>query len=151
MNVAGVCKTLGTRDGILINTTIINKSLLASWLERLTDVDWSDNPIYSLLNPNTSIVDAIHTLISPKDPQDVPRAIKLLRLIAKLRNLDTSDFNPSKHTTHRALSLLGELVNALIEPFIDPELSISQQITSLIKFAHVACALFLKHEGAFLP
>lgn len=42
-------------------------------------------------------------------------------------------------------------MNALIEPFIDPEFSISQQITSLVKFAHVACALFLKHEGAFLP
>lgn len=100
MNVAGVCKTLGTRDSILINTMIINKSLLASWLECLTDVDWSDNPIYSLLKPDSSIVDVIHTLLSPKDPQDIPRAIKLLRLIAKLHNLDTSNFNPSKHTTH---------------------------------------------------
>jgi hypothetical protein len=42
-------------------------------------------------------------------------------------------------------------VNALIEPFIDPEFLISQQITSLVKFAHVACALFLKHESTFLP
>ena len=31
-----------------------------------------------------------------------------------------------------------------------PEFSISQQITSLVKFAHIACALFLKHEGAFI-
>ncbi|KAF8240355.1 hypothetical protein L208DRAFT_1374387 [Tricholoma matsutake] len=51
----------------------------------LTDVDWSDNPIYSLLKPDSSIVDAIHTQLSPKDPQDIPRAIKLLRLIAKLQ------------------------------------------------------------------
>jgi len=74
-----------------------------------------------------------------------------LKLIAKLHNLDTSEFNPSECTTHRALSLLGELVDALIQPFIDPSFSISQQITSLAKFAHIACALFLKHESAFLP
>jgi hypothetical protein len=151
MNLIGVCKTVGTREGILINTTVINKSVLASWLERLTDVDWSENSIYSLLNPSSSISDAIQAILSPKDPQDVPRAIKLLKLIAKLRNLDTSKLNPSECTTHRALSLLGELVDALIQPFIEPSFSISQQITSLAKFAHIACALFLKHESAFLP
>ena len=129
MNLIGICKTFGTREGILINTTVINKSVLASWLEHLTDVDWSENSIYSLLNPSSSSSDAIQALLSPKDPQDVPRAIKLLKLIAKLRNLDTSEFNPSERTTHRALSLLGELVDALIQPFIDPSFSISQQIT----------------------
>jgi hypothetical protein len=77
VNFIGVCKTIGTREGILIKTTVINKSVLASWLERLTDVDWSENSIYSLLNPSSSISDAIPALPSPKDPQDVPRAIKL--------------------------------------------------------------------------
>jgi hypothetical protein len=42
-------------------------------------------------------------------------------------------------------------VDAPIQPFIDPAFSISQQITSLAKFALIACALFLKHESAFLP
>lgn len=130
---------------------VINKSLVAWWLECLTDEDWSENSIYALLNPTISIVDAIQTLLSPKDPQDVPRAVKLLKLLAEIHNLDTSDFNPSEHTTHQALSLLGELVDAFIEPFIDPQLSISKQIISLVKISHIACALFLKHEGAFLP
>ena len=43
------------------------------------------------------------------------------------------------------------MLEALIEPFINPNLSISEQIISLMKFAHISCALFLKHETSFLP
>jgi hypothetical protein len=43
----GICKCLCAREGILIDGVVINKGLLALWLERLTDVDWSDNNIYS--------------------------------------------------------------------------------------------------------
>lgn len=129
----------------------MNKGVLAAWLERLTDVDWSENNIFSLLNTDVSALERIHTLLSPKDAQDVPRAIKLLNLMADLRNLDSSELDPSEQKTHSALSLLGELLEALVEPFINPELSISQQITSLVKFAHILCALFLKHETAFMP
>lgn len=136
----------------MIDTVILNKNLLATWFERLTDVDWSNNTVYSLLNPNSdSISHRIHALLSPKDTQDVPRAIKLLSVTADLRNLDDSEFNPSELKTHRALSLLGELLESLLLPFIDPNFTISQQITSLAKFAFIACALFLKHEGDFMP
>jgi hypothetical protein len=130
---------------------VINKGLLAAWLERLTDVDWSENTIYSLLNPESSMIQRINALLSPKDMQDVPRAIKLLSLTADLRYLDTSDFDPSEANTHRALSLLGEMLDALVEPFTNPDFSISQQVVSLIKFSHIACALFLKHETDFMP
>ena len=95
----------------------------------------SENP----LNPSSSITDAIQTLVSLKDPQEQSNSFE-----TQLRTF----LNPSERTTHRALSLLGELIDALIEPFIASEFSISQQITSLVKFAHIACALFLKHEGA---
>jgi hypothetical protein len=137
----------------LVNDVIINKSLLAVWLELLTDVDWSENTIFTLPNPNPSavMIQRINALLSPKDMQDVPRAIKLLSLTADLRNLDTSDFDPSERNTHRAISLLGETLEALVEPFTNPKLSISQQITSLIKFAHLICALFLKHKSDFIP
>lgn len=49
------------------------------------------------------------------------------------------------------LSLLSEVLEAVIEPFINPEFSISQQITSLMKISHIACALFLKHKSGFMP
>lgn len=103
----GLCKLLCTREGILINN-------VALWLERLTDVDWSENPIYSLLNPGCAVTQRIHTLLSP---QDVPRAIKLLNVTADICNLDNSAFDPSEHDTHRALSLLGEMLEALVTMF----------------------------------
>ena len=148
----GACKLLCTREGILVDNVIVNKSLLAVWFERLTDVDWSENSIFSLLNPNPdALSQRIHSLLSPKDAQDVPRAIKLLSITADLRNLDTSAFNPSERKTHRALSLLGEMFDALLFPFVSPDSSLSQQITSLAKFAFIACALFLGSEADFMP
>jgi len=42
-------------------------------------------------------------------------------------------------------------MEALIEPFINPDFTISQQITSLVKFAHLLCALFIKHDSDFMP
>jgi hypothetical protein len=77
-------------------------------LKHLVDIDWSENPIYTLLNSNTAISGQIH-------------------------------------------ALLGEMLDALIEPFINPTVTISQQITSLVKFAHLTCALFLEHESDFMP
>ncbi|KAK6991620.1 hypothetical protein R3P38DRAFT_2563904, partial [Favolaschia claudopus] len=90
-----------------------------------------------------------HTLLNPKDGQDVSRAIRLLCLVADLRRLDVSDFTPSEKITHRALSLLGEMFDALVNPFIMPTLSLSEQMIQLLKFAHMACALFMKHDGDF--
>ncbi|KAF9530963.1 hypothetical protein CPB83DRAFT_874875 [Crepidotus variabilis] len=146
-----ICKLLCAREGILVNQVVVNKGLLALWLERLTDVDWSENPIFSLLNANSSVATRIQGILNPKDAQDVPRAVKLLNLTAELRNLNATSFNPSEHQTHRALSLLGEMLGALLEPFVDPTLSLSQQITSLVKFAHLACALYLSHGSSFMP
>jgi hypothetical protein len=50
----GICKSICTREGLLVNNVVINKSLLAVWLEHLTDIDWSENTIFSLLNPDLS-------------------------------------------------------------------------------------------------
>jgi hypothetical protein len=97
------------------------------------------------------MIQHINALLSPKDMQDVPRAIKLLSLTADICNLDTTSFDPSESNTHRALSLLGEMLDALLEPFVNPDLTVSEQITNLVKFAHIACALFMKHETDFMP
>ncbi|KAJ7702667.1 hypothetical protein B0H17DRAFT_1194559 [Mycena rosella] len=131
-----LCTLLCSKEGMLVNGVVINKALLGQWLEKLTGYDWSD--------------ESIHALLNPKDPQDVPRAVKLLCLIADLRPLDSTEFTPAEKNTHRAISLLGEMFDALVEPFINPALSLSEQITSLIKFAHIGCALFIKHEADFV-
>ena len=141
----GICKSICTREGLLVNNVVVNtKSLLAVWFERLTDIYWSENTIFSLLSPDpsTAMIQRINAL-SPKDMQDVPRALKLLSLTADLRNLDTSDSNPSERNTYCALSLLGETLEALVAPFTNPDLTISQQTTSLVMFSHLIYTLFL--------
>ncbi|KAF8994975.1 hypothetical protein BDQ17DRAFT_1185988, partial [Cyathus striatus] len=40
---------------------------------------------------------------------------------------------------------------ALLEPFVNPNYTISEQIVSLVKFVHILYALFKKHETAFMP
>ncbi|KAJ7503915.1 hypothetical protein B0H11DRAFT_2352833 [Mycena galericulata] len=132
-----LCTLLCSREGILVNGVVINKILLAKWLEKLTGHDWSD--------------ESIHALLNPKDPQDVPRAIKLICLVADLRQLENpSEFTPAERNTHRALCLLGEMFDALVEPFINPSFSLSEQMIHLVKFAHIACAMFVKHDSAFV-
>ncbi|KAJ6568869.1 hypothetical protein B0H19DRAFT_901968, partial [Mycena capillaripes] len=130
-----LCTLLCSKQGLLVNGVIINKTLLAQWLEKLTGNDWSD--------------ESIHALLNPKDPQDVPRAIKLICLVADLRQVEEV-FTPSEKNTHRALCLLGKMFDALVEPFINPTLSLSEQMIRIVKFAHICCALFAKHEGDFV-
>jgi hypothetical protein len=38
-----------------------------------------------------------------------------------------------------------------LTPFIDLTLSLSEQTVSPVKFTHLLCALFLKHDGDFIP
>lgn len=115
----------------------VNKLLIALWPEKLTTFDWSDS--------------SIHTLLNPKDPQDVPRAVQLLSRVADLRNLDAANFSPSERVIHDALSLLGEALYSLLQPFINRNLSLSEQLIHLAKSAHIMCALYLKHGTPFMP
>lgn len=75
----------------------------------------------------------------------------MLKVIGDLPRLDKSAYNPSEQITYHALSLLGTMFEHLLNPFIDPDMSLSQQLTGLITFAHISCALFRRHENAFMP
>ncbi|KAJ7662992.1 hypothetical protein B0H14DRAFT_3698037 [Mycena olivaceomarginata] len=88
-----LCKALCSKIGVMVGDVTINIHLLPQWLERLSGHDWSEESIHSLLNP--------------KDPQDVPRAVKLLCLIADLRDLDSTDFYPFRKTHTTALSVFS--------------------------------------------
>ncbi|KAJ6600112.1 hypothetical protein B0H10DRAFT_1824973, partial [Mycena sp. CBHHK59/15] len=83
--------------------------------------------------------------------QDVPRAIKLLLCIVEIGKLDPEEFDPSEAAEFEALCLLGELFDAMLQPFINTELSLSEQIESLIKFSHLLCALHIQNGTSFIP
>ncbi|KAJ7658036.1 hypothetical protein B0H17DRAFT_1145739 [Mycena rosella] len=131
-----ICTSLCSPEGIVVKGICINSDPLLTWLERLPNHDWSETSIHALLNP--------------ADAQDVPRAVKLLLCIVELKNLDSEDFDPSEAAEFEALCLLGEALDALLQPFINTDLSLSQQIELLIKFSHLICASYLQNGTAFL-
>ncbi|KAJ7926528.1 hypothetical protein B0H13DRAFT_1599480, partial [Mycena leptocephala] len=92
----------------------------------------------------------LHGLLDPSVAQDVPRAIKLLLCIVEVAQLDPEDFDPSEMAEFEAICLLGELLDTWLQPFINIELSLSEQIQSLVKFYHL-CALYIQNGTAFLP
>ncbi|KAJ8087485.1 hypothetical protein PM082_006316 [Marasmius tenuissimus] len=129
----GICRLLCSKEGMLINSTVVNKMLISSWLSRLPDLARS----------------TIQALLNPSDSQDVPRAIDLMKLVDELRNV--SRYNPSEDATGIAISLLGDIIHELIQSFIDPALSLTEQVQHLLTSAHILFAVFEEHGTAFMP
>ncbi|KAK7015803.1 hypothetical protein R3P38DRAFT_2786723 [Favolaschia claudopus] len=83
---------------------------------------------------------------------NVSEAIKLLLCIVEIPKLDPEDLDldPSEAAEFEALCLLGEAYNALLQPFINVELSLSEQIQSLITASHFFCALYVQNGTSFM-
>ncbi|KAJ7929461.1 hypothetical protein B0H13DRAFT_2310606 [Mycena leptocephala] len=107
INLTGLCMVLCSSEGMVVNNACINPDLLQGWLELLPDYDWSEI--------------SIRNLLSPTDAQD----------------LDPEDFDPGEEVEFKAFCILGEIFHALLQPFVNVELSLSEQIESLIKFANL--------------
>ncbi|KAJ6616227.1 hypothetical protein B0H10DRAFT_1765396, partial [Mycena sp. CBHHK59/15] len=92
-------------------------------------------------------------LVDPADHQNVPRAYKLLRAVISLGAEGIpapSSLSPTERSTHRAFALAGEMWKSFLDSFTVPELSLSQRLESLSKFAHMAFAFYRMHGSSFL-
>ncbi|KAJ7935051.1 hypothetical protein B0H13DRAFT_2305205 [Mycena leptocephala] len=121
INLTGLCMVLCSSEGMVVNNACINPDLLQGWLELLPDYDWSEI--------------SIRNLLSPTDVQD----------------LDPEDFDPGEEVEFKAFCILGEIFHALLQPFVNVELSLSEQIESLIKFANLLCGVYIRNGTAFMP
>ncbi|KAK6971446.1 hypothetical protein R3P38DRAFT_3497451 [Favolaschia claudopus] len=93
------------------------------------------------------IVKRNRSLLSSKEVcinRDLLLAIKLLLCIVKISKLDPEDFDPTEAAEFEALCLLGEAYDALLQPFINVNLSLSEQIQSLVTASHLFCALYVQ-------
>jgi hypothetical protein len=117
-----------------INDVIVNRLILEEYL---------------VLLPNRTR-ESVRKLLNPADPQDVPRAIELICAVADLRTLDTSTFNPSQMKTIAALQLIGTLFHAMIEPFVNPNLSLFEQMRYLSEYSHIALVLYRRNGTSFM-
>lgn len=104
---------------------------------------------YLIMLPNQS-PESVEKLLNPADPQDVPRAIELICAVGDLRSLNKSGFNPSQMKTIEALQLIGTLFHAMIEPFVNSNLSLTAQLEYLAQYAHLAFMLYQHNGRAFM-
>lgn len=132
----GIRSLLCSSEGMVVNGVCVNRDLLTLWLERLPNHNWAET--------------SIHVLLDPGDTQDVGLTIKLLLCIIALKKLDPEDYDPSEAAELEALHLLGETFDALVQPFINVDFSLSQQIESLVTFSHLLCALYLQNGTSFM-
>ncbi|KAJ7736281.1 hypothetical protein B0H16DRAFT_1326584 [Mycena metata] len=120
-----------SNEGIVIDRVVLNRSIITQWLERLPD----------------QTKESVAILVDPADHQNVPRAYKLMRACISLGSLDVP---PMDHGTRRAFALAGEMWKAFLDPFTDGTLSLSESLSSLSKFAHLAFVFYRMHGSSFL-
>ncbi|KAJ7140342.1 hypothetical protein C8R46DRAFT_1233789 [Mycena filopes] len=118
-------------------STVINRSILTQWLERLPG----------------ETKETVAILIDPADHQNVPRAYSLLKAIIAVgadRPADAPKLSPTDQSTHRAFALAGEMWDAFLQPFLSRTMSLSERLASFSKFAHLCFAFYRMHGSSFL-
>lgn len=131
----GICTLIRSVSGIVLGPgRIISPSFLHKYLVRLDGQD----------------EDSVNKLLHPSDPQDVPRAIELMQAIVKLRSLHLEASNPDTIADLDAIRLLSDLCESILEAYINPHLSLTEQVTYLSKFAHLSFAFFRLYRTHYM-
>jgi hypothetical protein len=117
----------------LIDNTVITATILKTHL-KLNGMDDS----------------AATAILAPNDKQDVVLMIQLLNGLANLPPTTNND-DPSVRTSRRIIRLLGHLYQNLLETYMHPSLSLSDQLTRLSTAAHIILALYSHEQGDFIP
>ncbi|EIM85735.1 uncharacterized protein STEHIDRAFT_25295, partial [Stereum hirsutum FP-91666 SS1] len=130
-----ICTLLRSVSGIVLGPgRIINPSFLSRYLVLLDGQD----------------ADSVQKLLYPSDPQDVPRSIELMRAIVDLRSLHLDSANPNIIADLDAIRLLSDLCESILEAYINPRLSLTEQVRYLSKFAHLSFAFFRLYRNHYM-
>ncbi|KAJ6497248.1 hypothetical protein DFH09DRAFT_893381, partial [Mycena vulgaris] len=131
----GLCTLLRSAAGMaLCNGRIINPAVLTRFLARLPE----------------QTDDSVRKLLFPDDPQDVPRAVELMEAVIEFL---ASDFGPVDADTAADLDsirLLALMLKSILAPFITPDMSLTEQMTHLSTYAHIAFTLFRMNRLTFM-
>ncbi|KAI5980753.1 hypothetical protein EDD15DRAFT_2381342 [Pisolithus albus] len=140
-----VCTALRSSHGILLdNGRLLTSKMLLHYFTWLDDVD----------------EDHANKLLFPDDPQDVPRAVELIRTIVRLAKIDPTkppyidrDGIPDVDTVidFEAIKMLAQILHHLLEPFVDTTLSLSQQVSYISTCSHLLFCQYRLNRAAFLP
>ncbi|KAJ7088238.1 hypothetical protein C8R43DRAFT_908771 [Mycena crocata] len=129
-----VITTDRSNEGVVIAQTVLNRSIITQWLERLPD----------------ETKESVAVLVDPADHQNVPRAYKLIRACISLGSDKVEASTPGDMETKRAFALAGEMWRAFLDPWTKGDLSLSDALKDLSKFAHLAFVFYRMHGSSFL-
>lgn len=73
-----------------------------------------------------------------------------MRAIVALRSLPSDPADPEATADLDAIRLLSDLCESILEAFINPCLSLTEQVEYLSKFAHISFALFRLYRTSFM-
>ena len=141
----GMCTALRSSRGIMLdNGRLLTSKLFIRYLPCLDDVDE---------------VKATK-LLFPDDPQDVPRAVELIRAIVHLAEIDPTQPPYTRPgmipdidvvIDFEAIKMLANILHHFLEPFINPTLSLSQQVSHISTCSHLIFCQYRLNRAAFLP
>lgn len=86
-------------------------------------------------------------LLDPANKQNVPKAVTPIHLLNKLKDLPFLT-NPFQKQCHEKLSFFTEVLGYFLFPFIKVNMTLSEQVTLLSAYAHLATALYVWHGTA---
>ncbi|KAG1796095.1 hypothetical protein EV424DRAFT_1334292, partial [Suillus variegatus] len=136
-----ICTLLQSPTGVVLNNgRIINSMMLARYLVWLPAYDEA----------------AVTKLLHPDDPQDVPHAVELILAIiefTKLQHTTVADSFSTDIETRadlQSITLLSALLESIVLPFTNISLSLSEQVTLLSRYSHLAFAVFHAHRRSFM-
>ncbi|KAK7471312.1 hypothetical protein VKT23_002721 [Stygiomarasmius scandens] len=114
--------------------------------------DVNINPVDILNNlaelPHLTIEKA-KQLLDPADKQNVPKAVMLLQELMHIQDLP-NPLVPSAIHKRSIINFVAEFLGYFVLPFIDIDMSLSAQVTSLVTYAFLAAALQIAHGTSCL-
>ncbi|GBE89048.1 hypothetical protein SCP_1500500 [Sparassis crispa] len=90
-----------------------------------------------------------HQLLDPADKQNVLKAVNLIQELLKLKDHEQPPTLPSEAHRRHMLTFLARLLGCFVLPFISTSLSLAEQIRSLVTYAHLLAAMWIKHGTSF--
>ncbi|KAJ7934278.1 hypothetical protein B0H13DRAFT_1700536 [Mycena leptocephala] len=130
-----ICTLIRSAAGMaLCNGRVINPAVLTRLLARLPDQS----------------ADSVQKLLFPDDPQDVPRAVKLMEAIIEFLACDFGQVNADTAADLDSIRLLALVLKSILAPFITPDMSLTEQMTHLSTYAHLTFTLFRLNRLTFM-
>ncbi|KAJ7243487.1 hypothetical protein C8J57DRAFT_1556735 [Mycena rebaudengoi] len=126
----GDATLLRNSGGIMIGPTNIQPDDIVTHLAALPDVT----------------IKQAKQLLDRSDKQNVPKAVALVQQLYKLQNLPPP-INPTDVQTRKAIVFFSKVLSFFVFPFIKMEMSLSEQVESLLTYAFLAAALEIKHDS----